>query len=120
MQCFHHRIYFKITFLKSLTTILFYDKSFVNMKYSQMPLYGHLLNTDTSLYYTQFLLSLGKESPHIISKFNQLTTDTLLIRTLSMEPLPPPPSVRINRDTKELILIELNLIIVPEENPLGR
>ena len=35
-------------------------------------------------------------------------------------PFPPPPSVRINRDTKELILIELNLIIVPEENSLGR
>ena len=34
--------------------------------------------------YIQFALSLGKESPYVFSKFNQLNTDTLLIRTPSM------------------------------------
>ena len=31
-------------------------------------------------------LSLGKESPYIVSKFNPLSTDTSLIWTLSMAP----------------------------------
>ena len=39
-------------------------------------------------YYGQFALSLGKENPYILSKFNPLNTDTLFIRTLSMVPSP--------------------------------
>ena len=39
-------------------------------------------------YYGQFALSLGKENPHILSKFNPLNTDTPFIRTLSMVPSP--------------------------------
>ena len=48
--------------------------------------------TDTRLIrtphnYGQFSLSLGKESPHIFSKFNPLNTrDSPLIRTLSIAP----------------------------------
>ena len=43
--------------------------------------------TDTRLiriprYYGQFALSLGKESPYILSKFHPLNTDTSLIRTV--------------------------------------
>ena len=35
------------------------------MKYSQMPLYGHLLNTDTSLYYTHVCMyAYKKEQKH--------------------------------------------------------
>ena len=34
----------------------------------------------------QFSLSLGKKSPHILSKFNPLDMYTLLIQTLSMAP----------------------------------
>ena len=37
-------------------------------------------------YYGQFALSLGKENPYILSKFNPLNTDTPFIRTLSMVP----------------------------------
>ena len=75
------------------------------MNYSETPLYGHLLNTVTSLlwtvcfvpgkealiftlhsiclirsphYYGQFASSLGKESPYIFSKFSRLNTDTFL------------------------------------------
>ena len=36
--------------------------------------------------YRQFSLSLGKESPYIVSKFDLLYTDTPLIRALSMTP----------------------------------
>ena len=36
--------------------------------------------------YGEFALSLGKQSPYILSKFNPLDTDTPLIRTLSMVP----------------------------------
>ena len=39
-------------------------------------------------YYGQFALSLGKENPYILSKFNPLNTDTPFIRTLSMVPSP--------------------------------
>ena len=47
--------------------------------------------TDTRLiqtprYYGQFVLSLGRDSSYIFSKFNPLNTDTSLIRTLSMTP----------------------------------
>ena len=38
----------------------------------------------TPHYYRQFALSLGKETPYIFSKFNLLSTDTLLICTLCM------------------------------------
>ena len=41
--------------------------------------------TDTSSLQTVY--SLGKECPHIFSKFNPLNTDTSLIRRLSMAPL---------------------------------
>ena len=42
---------------------------------------------DTScLYFGQFALSLGKESPYIFSKFNLLNVDLLLILTHSMAP----------------------------------
>ena len=37
--------------------------------------------------YRQFALTLRKESPYIVSKFNPLNMDTPLIRTLSMAPL---------------------------------
>ena len=49
--------------------------------YSQIPVYGHPL-TDTSSYIHngQFALSLGKESPYILSKFNPLYTNTPLIK----------------------------------------
>ena len=81
-------------------------------KYSQTLPYGHLFNTDTSLlqtvclvpgvekktltfflqstrfiqtphYWKQFALSLGKESPYILSTLNPLNTDTPFIRKLS-------------------------------------
>ena len=42
--------------------------------------------------YGQFALSLGKESPYILSKFNRLNTDTPFIRILFHGPF----SVRIN------------------------
>jgi len=58
-------------------------------KYSQIPLYKHPLNRDTSL--SQFALSLGEKSPYISSKLNPLNTDTLLIWTILW-----PLSVRIN------------------------
>ena len=56
--------------------------------YSQNLLYRHPLNIDISLFNGQFALSIGKESPHIFSKFNLLifNTDTPLIRILSMAP----------------------------------
>ena len=38
----------------------------------------------TPHYYRQFAVSLGKESPYILSKFNPLHTDTPFIRALSM------------------------------------
>ena len=41
--------------------------------------------TDTSSLQTVY--SLGKECPHMFSKFNPLNTDTSLIRRLSMAPL---------------------------------
>ena len=42
---------------------------------------------DTScLYFRQFALSLGKESPYIFSKFNLLNVDLLLMLTHSMAP----------------------------------
>ena len=42
---------------------------------------------DTSChYFGQFALSLGKESPHIFSKFNLLNMDFPLILTHSMAP----------------------------------
>ena len=48
------------------------------------------LFTDTCLiqtpHYGQFVLSLGKECPYILSKFNRLNTDTSFIRTLFMVP----------------------------------
>ena len=46
------------------------------------------VDTDTGLTinYRQFALSLGKESPYIVSKFNPLITDNPLIQTLSMGP----------------------------------
>ena len=46
------------------------------------------VDTDTGLTinYGQFALSLGKESPYIVSKFNPLITDNPLIQTLSMGP----------------------------------
>ena len=40
----------------------------------------------TPHFYGQFALSLGKQSPYILSKSNPLDTDTPLIRTLSMVP----------------------------------
>ena len=45
--------------------------------YSRTPL-GLPLNTDTSRYYGQFALSLGKglESPYIFSKFDPLNVNT--------------------------------------------
>ena len=43
-------------------------------------------------YYEQFALSLGKESPHIFSKFNSLNTDTPLIRTVCFVPGERKPS----------------------------
>ena len=42
--------------------------------YSQTPLYGHPLSTDTSLLWTGFFVPV--ESPYIFSKFNWLNTDT--------------------------------------------
>ena len=59
-------------------------------KYEVQP--NAALIMDTSLvqtphYYTQFALSLGKENPHIISKFNPLNMDTFY----------GPLSVHINR-----------------------
>ena len=55
--------------------------------YSQTLLYRHPLIILTSRYFRQFILSIGKESPYIFSKFNLLTfnTDTPLIRILSMD-----------------------------------
>ena len=54
---------------------------------SETPLYGHSLNMDNSLFITDSLLCpRGKESPYIFSKFNRPSTDTPLIRTLSMTP----------------------------------
>ena len=48
------------------------------------------LFTDTCLiqtpHYGQFVLSLGKECPYILSKFNWLNTDTSFIPTLFMVP----------------------------------
>jgi len=41
----------------------------------------------TSLHYGQFALSLGKESPCVVSKCNLLNTNTLLKRTFSVAPL---------------------------------
>ena len=35
-----------------------------------------LIRTPHYMYYGQFALSLGKESPYILSKFNPLNTDT--------------------------------------------
>ena len=43
-------------------------------EYTRTPLYGHPLNTDTSLLLTVFFAP--KESPYIFSKFNPLNTDT--------------------------------------------
>ena len=40
----------------------------------------------TPHFYGQFALSLGKQSPYILSKSNPLDTDTPLIRTLFMVP----------------------------------
>ena len=42
--------------------------------YSRNPLYGHPLNTDTSLLRT--VCSVPGESSYIFSKFNPLNTDT--------------------------------------------
>ena len=49
------------------------------MKYSDTRLYGHLIRT--LHFYGQFALSLGKESPYIVSKFNPPYMGTPLIRT---------------------------------------
>ena len=46
----------------------------------------------TPHFYGEFALSLGKENPYILSKFNRLTTDTPFIRTLFYGPI----SVRTN------------------------
>ena len=40
----------------------------------------------TPHFYGVFALSLGKQSPYNLSKFNPLNTDTLFTRTLSMVP----------------------------------
>ena len=42
----------------------------------------------TPHFYGEFALSLRKQSPYILSKFNPLNTDTTFIRTLSMVPSP--------------------------------
>ena len=49
----------------------------LEFEYSKTLLYG---------IFRQFALSLRKGSPHIFFKFNPLSTDTLLIQTLSMVP----------------------------------
>ena len=63
----------------------------------------HLIQTPH--YYTQFALSLGKESPYIFSKFNPINTDTPLIQTLSMA---PPVSILTGFDCT-LIIVCLTL-----------
>ena len=40
----------------------------------------------TPHFYGEFALSLGKQSPYVLSKFNPLNTDTPFIRTLFMVP----------------------------------
>ena len=57
-------------------------------QYSYTLLYGHPLNAKTSLL-RKFVLSLGKESPYIFSKFNPLNTDTPLIWILYVAPQCP-------------------------------
>ena len=59
-----------------------------NQWYSQTRLYRHRhpLNTDTSLLRTVCSLSLGKEIPYNVSKFNPFNTDTPLIWTVSVPP----------------------------------
>ena len=44
------------------------------------------LSIRTPHFYGEFALSLGKQSPYILSKSNPLDTDTPLIRTLFMVP----------------------------------
>ena len=50
------------------------------------------LSIRTPHFYGEFALSLGKQSPYNLSKFNRLNTDTPFIRTLFHGPF----SVRIN------------------------
>ena len=50
--------------------------------YIQTPLYGHPINTDTSLLRT-VRFAPGEKNPYILSNFNPLNTDTPSIRTLS-------------------------------------
>ena len=49
---------------------------------------------DTSLLRTVCFVP-GEKSPYFFSKFNPLIMDTPLIQTLSMPPLPPPPTVSV-------------------------
>ena len=90
---------------------------FNSHKYNQIPLYGHPLNTDTTLIFQWlsvisprlhlapfsrtrnvtfvilFASSPGKQSPYIFSKFNRLNIyeNTPLIRTISITPPAPNP-----------------------------
>ena len=65
----------------------FLMKQYKNLNHSQTLLYGHPLNTNTSLLRTVCAtLSVGKKRLLHLPKFNPLNTDTPLIRALSMTP----------------------------------